>query len=318
MRLSTSMIYQQNMQGILNGQSNWQKTGEQLSSGKRVVNPSDDPIAATQVVILGQAQSENSQYTLARTFAKQSMSLEESILSKVADSVISASTQVISGGGVKSDDDRQSVATELRGIKAQLLNMANSTDGNGNYIFAGYDTSEAPFVEGTEGVEYVGGNQPIKQRVDSSRTMTVSHTGTVVFNGNTGDAQKEPDGSIQSDLFESLDIAIKALETPLSGADEATKADVTAAMDRASRGLTNSLNNVSSVRAELGVQLNEIDNLDSIGADREVANSQALSQLQDTDWYEAISTYSMQQASLDAAYTTFQNMQSMSLFQLNK
>ncbi|MCV9880382.1 flagellar hook-associated protein FlgL [Brenneria izbisi] len=316
MRLSTSMIYQQNMQGILNGQVNWQKTGEQLSSGKRVVNPSDDPIAAAQVVMLSQAQSENSQYTLARTFATQSMSLEESILSKVADTVIAASTQVISGGGVKSDDDRQSVATELRGIKAQLLNMANSTDGNGNYIFAGYATDSAPYVEGTDGVEYVGGYQPISQQVDSSRSMTVSHIGSAVFNASTGDAQKEPDGSIQSDLFETLDIAIAALETPLSGADDAAKADVAAAMEKASRGLTNSLNNVSSVRAELGVQLNEIDNLDAIGADRDVTNKQTLSQLQDTDWYDAISSYTMQQASLQAAYTTFQNMQGMSLFQL--
>nr|WP_113866716.1 flagellar hook-associated protein FlgL [Brenneria salicis]NMN91165.1 flagellar hook-associated protein 3 FlgL [Brenneria salicis ATCC 15712 = DSM 30166]RBP62307.1 flagellar hook-associated protein 3 FlgL [Brenneria salicis ATCC 15712 = DSM 30166]RLM30551.1 flagellar hook-filament junction protein FlgL [Brenneria salicis ATCC 15712 = DSM 30166] len=316
MRLSTSMIYQQNMQGVLNGQVNWQKTGEQLSSGKRVVNPSDDPIAAAQVVMLSQAQSENSQYTLARTFAAQSMSLEESILSKVADTVIVASTQVISGGGVKSDDDRQSVATELRGIKAQLLNMANSTDGNGKFIFAGYATDSAPYVEGADGVEYVGGYQPISQQVDSSRSMTVSHIGTSVFNASTGDAQKEADGSIQSDLFETLDIAIAALKTPLSGADDATKADVAAALEKANRGLTNSLNNVSSVRAELGVQLNEIDNLDAIGADRNVTNKQALSQLQDTDWYDAISSYTMQQASLQASYTTFQNMQSMSLFQL--
>lgn len=312
MRLSTSMIYQQNMQGILNGQSVWQKSGEQLSTGKRVVNPSDDPIAAAQVVMLSQAESENSQYTLARTFARQSMSLEESILSKVADSVIAASTQVINGGGVKSDDDRQSIATELRGIKAQLLNMANSTDGNGNYIFAGYDTDSAPYVQGATNVDYVGGYQAIEQQVDAARSMTVSHIGSAVFNGVTGDAQKEPDGSVQSDLFATLDLAISALETPLAGADDATKAAVQAAMDKAGRGLTNALNNVSAVRAELGVQLNELDNLDSIGADRTLANKTTLSQLQDTDWYDAISTYMMQQASLNASYQVFNNMQTMS------
>ncbi|MEC5318482.1 flagellar hook-associated protein FlgL [Brenneria populi subsp. brevivirga] len=318
MRLSTSMIYQQNMQGILNGQSAWQKSADQLSSGKRVVNPSDDPIAAARAVMIGQSQSEIEQYTLARTFAKQGMSLEESILSKVADSVISARTLVISGGGVKSDDDRKSLATELRGIKAQLLNMANSTDGNGNYIFAGYETDRAPFAEGSNGVEYAGGNKAIVQNVDAARSMAVSHIGTDVFNGITGDAQKEADGSVQSDLFETLDIAIKALETPLKDADENAKADVAAAMERGNRGLTNALNNVSSVRAELGVQLKEIDNLNAIGEDRKMANTTTLSELQDTDWYAAISSYVMQQSSLQAAYTTFQNMQGMSLFQLNK
>ncbi|KFX21790.1 flagellar hook-associated protein FlgL [Pectobacterium betavasculorum] len=316
MRLSTSMMYQQNMQGIINGQATWQKTGEQLSTGKRVVNPSDDPIAAANVVMLGQAQSENDQYTLARTFAKQSMSLEESILDKSVTTITTALTEVIKGGGVLSDDDRKSVATSLRGMKAELLNMANSTDGNGNYIFAGYETDKAPFAEGAAGIEYVGGSQAISQRVDAARDMTVSHIGSAVFNGITGDAQKEPDGSIQADLFETLDIAIKALETPIADADDATKADATAALDTANRGLKNSLNNISAARAELGIQLNEIDNLDAIGKDRDVANKTTLSQLQDTDWYEAISSYVMQQSSLQASYTAFQNMQGMSLFQM--
>ncbi|KHS87024.1 flagellar hook-associated protein FlgL [Pectobacterium brasiliense] len=316
MRLSTSMIYQQNMQGILNGQAAWQKTGEQLSTGKRVVNPSDDPIAAAGAIMLGQAQSENGQYTLARTFAKQSMSLEESILDKSTTTISSALTEVIKGGGVLSDDDRKSVATALRGMKAELLNMANSTDGNGNYIFAGYNTDKIPFVDGATGVEYLGGNQAISQRVDAARNMTVSHVGSAVFNGTTGDAQAEPDGSIQSDLFETLDIAIKALETPIADADDATKAGVAAALETANRGLKNSFNNISAVRAELGIQLNEIDNLDAIGKDRDVANKTALGQLQDTDWYDAISSYIMQQSSLQASYTAFQNMQGMSLFQM--
>ncbi|MGI8465546.1 flagellar hook-associated protein FlgL [Pectobacterium punjabense] len=318
MRLSTSMIYQQNMQGIVNGQTTWQKTGEQLSTGKRVVNPSDDPIAAANVIMLGQAQSENSQYTLARTFAKQSMSLEDSILDKSINTISSALTEVISGGGVKSDDDRKSIATGLRGMKAELLNLANSTDGNGNYIFAGYETDKTPFAEDATGVKYVGGSQAISQQVDAARNMVVGHIGSAVFNGTTGDAQKEPNGNIQSDLFETLDIAIKALETPLANADGATKTSVAEALETANRGLRNSFNNISSVRAELGIQLNEIDNLDAIGKDRDVTNKSTLSQLQDTNWVEAISSYMMQRDSLQASYTAFQNMQGMSLFQINR
>lgn len=70
------MMYQQNMRGITNSQAEWMKYGEQMSTGKRVVNPSDDPIAASQAVVLSQAQAQNSQYTLARTFATQKVSLE--------------------------------------------------------------------------------------------------------------------------------------------------------------------------------------------------------------------------------------------------
>lgn len=71
MRFSTQMMYQQNMRGITNSQAEWMKYGEQMSTGKRVVNPSDDPIAASQAVVLSRAQAQNSQYTLARTFATQ-------------------------------------------------------------------------------------------------------------------------------------------------------------------------------------------------------------------------------------------------------
>ena len=79
MRFSTQMMYQQNMRGITNSQAEWMKYGEQMSTGKRVVNPSDDPIAASQAVVLSQAQAQNSQYTLARTFATQKVSLEERV-----------------------------------------------------------------------------------------------------------------------------------------------------------------------------------------------------------------------------------------------
>ncbi len=77
MRFSTQMMYQQNMRGITNSQAEWMKYGEQMSTGKRVVNPSDDPIAASQAVVLSQAQAQNSQYTLARTFATQSVTGRE-------------------------------------------------------------------------------------------------------------------------------------------------------------------------------------------------------------------------------------------------
>ncbi|MFT8211230.1 MAG: flagellar hook-associated protein FlgL [Symbiopectobacterium sp.] len=320
MRLSTSMIYQQNMNGILNGQSIWQKAGEQLASGTKVTTPSDNPIAASQAIMIGQAQAETDQYTLARTFSRQSMSLELSVLGSIVTAVTSASTEVISAGSVKSDDDRNTQAKVLEGLKEQLLNIANTTDGNGNYIFAGYQTTTAPYVQDptTKVVSYVGGFTAISQQVDSSRTMTVSNIGPQVFNSAIGDAVKEPDGSIQKDLFATLDIAINTLKTPIADGDTAAQEALQAALATANRGLRNSLNNVSSVESAIGIQSQELDQLDTIGADRKMANSQTKSALVDTDWVSSISTYIMQQASLQAAYTTYQNMRGMSLFQINK
>lgn len=148
MRISTQMMYQQNMRGITNSQAEWMKFGEQMSTGKRVISPSDDPIAASQAVVLSQAQAQNSQYTLARTFATQKVSLEENVLSQVTTAIQAAQEKIVyAGNGTLSDDDRASLATDLQGIRDQLMNLANSTDGNGRYIFGGYKTESALFAQ---------------------------------------------------------------------------------------------------------------------------------------------------------------------------
>lgn len=320
MRISTAMMYQQNMRGVTTSQSEWLRYGEQMSTGKRVTKPSDDPIAASQAVVLSQAQAQNSQYALARTFATQKVSLEENVLGQVTTAIQSAQEKIVyANNGTLSDDDRASLATDLEGIRNQIMNLANSTDGNGRYIFAGYKTEAAPFSGTAGNVTYKGGDTPVSQSVDAARTMTIGHTGTQIFNSITSNAVPEPgNGTSETNLFNMLDSAVKTLRTPTEGLDDAGKADLTAAIDKTSRGLKNSLNNVLTVRAELGTQLSELDKLDELGNDRALGQAQQMSDLVDVDWNSAISSYVMQQAALQASYKAFSDMQGMSLFQLNK
>ena len=311
MRVSTIMMYQQNMRGITDSQSAWLKYGEQMSTGKRVNRASDDPVAASQAVVLSQAQAQNSQYATARTFATQRVSIEESTLSQVTTAIQSAQEKIVyAGNGTLSDDDRSSLATDLQGIRDQLLNLANSTDGNGRYIFAGYKTDTPPFDDTGK---YVGGTLNVEQQVDSSRTMVIGHTGNLIFDNATSNAKPDAD----TNVFTALDSAIAALKTPVEG-DETAKDTALAAIDKTNRSLSNSLNNVLTVRAELGTQLNELDKLDSLGDDRALAQTQQMSNLVDVDWNSTISNYTMQQTALQAAYKAFTDMQGMSLFQLNK
>lgn len=317
MRISTQMMYEQNMRGITSSQSKWMEYGEQMSTGQRVNRPSDDPIAASQAVVVAQAQEQNKQYDTARTFANQKVSLEESVLQQVTGSITSAHTSLVAAAnGTLSDDDRSSMATELQGIRDQIMNLANSTDGNGRYIFAGYKTSDAPFDKTTGA--YSGGTEAITQKVDSSRTMVIAHTGDEVFNRISSNATPEPNGGTsQTNVFEMLDDAIAALKVPVSG-DPAAQEVSQAALDKANRGLNNALNNVSTVRAELGTQLQELTTLDTLGDDRALNLKSQMSDLIDVDWNSVISSYTMQQAALQASYKAFSDMQGMSLFQLNK
>ncbi|HAK36274.1 MAG TPA: flagellar hook-filament junction protein FlgL [Pantoea sp.] len=320
MRLSTNMIFDQQVRGISDSQSSWLKVGEQLSSGRRVNNPSDDPIAASRSVVLAQTQAQSSQYSLARTFATQGLSMEENTLTGVTSTIQDAQTLIVNGStGTLSDDDRGSIATQLEGLRSQLLNLANSKDGNGRYIFAGYKTDSAPFVDnGSGAVTYAGGSDAITQKVDTSRTMTVGHTGDDIFMSITGNAKKEPDGSAsETNIFNMLDSAIAALKTPLADADDAAKKTFQDAMDKTNRGLGNALNNVLTVRSEIGTQLSELSTLDEQGGNRDVILSSEMSDLVDTDYTSAISSYTMQQTALQASYKTFTDMSKMSLFQLN-
>ena len=309
MRISTLMMYNQNMRGITDSQSLWMGYGEQMSTGKRVNRASDDPVAASQAVVLSQAQAQNDQYASARTFATQRVSIEESTLKQATDAIISAQEKVIAAGnGTLSDEDRNSYATELSGIRDQLLNLANSTDGNGRYIFAGYKTDKQPFDDtGT----YSGGNLNIEQKVDASRSMVIGHTGDSVFN-NVDDTDPDKEA-----LFVALSSAIDALKTPVAD-DEQAKDDAAAVLDKTNRSLKFALDNVSSVRAELGTQLDELGKLDDLGDDRGLAQTQQMSNLVDVDWNETISNYVMQQTALQASYKAFTDMQGMSLFQMNR
>ncbi|WP_413504324.1 flagellar hook-associated protein FlgL [Serratia grimesii] len=319
MRMSTSMMYQQNMSGITGNQSLFMKAAEQLSTGKRVINPSDDPLAASQAVMLSQSQAENNQYTLARTFARQSVSMEETVLAGATTTIADIKALIVSAGSTESDNDRDSMATQLQGMKDQLLNLANSTDGNGRYMFGGYVNDKPPFVDEGGTVSFKGGDRAVEQKVDANRTMTIGHTGSAVFMSLTSNPKPEPDGSAPvANVFESIDIALKALKTPLKDADDTAKQQVNDALAKANRGMDNSYNKVLSVRAELGSQLQEMDQLDSIGKERDMTNQVQMSALTDADLAESISAYFMQQAALQASYKTFGDMQGMSLFQMNR
>lgn len=316
MRISTLMMYQQTMGGITNSQSSWLKYGEQMSTGLRVNRPSDDPISASQAVVLSQAQAQTAQFASARSFATQRISQETNTLSSVTTAIQSAQEKIVyAGNGTLSDDDRASLATDLQGIRDQLLNLANSQDGNGRYMFAGYKTDSAPF---NSGGTYSGGTTNVEQQVDASRSMVIGHTGDKIFNTITTNAVKEPDGSpSETNLFAMLDSAITSLKTPVAG-DDAAQATAQAVIDKTNRGLRNSLNNVLSVQAEVGTQLNELDKLNALGDDRKLSQTQQMSDLVNVDWNSTISNYTMQQAALQASYKAFSDMQGMSLFQLNK
>ncbi len=183
MRISTVTMFDQSVASMNRQQGDFLKVSQQIASGRRVVNPSDDPQAATRAVGVSQAQAVTQQYADARVSARNSLAQGESVLNSVVDAIISAKTLLVQASSdTLSDADRQSVASELRGVYETLIGQANAADGNGRYLFGGYQDSSSPFVRDENGVTYVGDNQTRAQRVDASREMPVSDNGIRIFN----------------------------------------------------------------------------------------------------------------------------------------
>ncbi|MFC0666980.1 flagellar hook-associated protein FlgL [Azotobacter chroococcum] len=184
MRISTVTMFEQGLNSLVRQQGEYLKVGQQIASGKRVVNPSDDPQAASQAVGVAQSAAVNQQYADARISTRNALSQEESVLDSVADAIASAKTLLVqAGNGTLSDADRSSLASELSGIYEALLGQANATDGNGRYLFGGYQDKSPPFVKDalTGIVSYQGDAGVVAQQVDASRQMASGDNGLQIF-----------------------------------------------------------------------------------------------------------------------------------------
>ncbi|MEC9481837.1 MAG: flagellar hook-associated protein FlgL [Halomonas sp.] len=183
MRISTVTMFESSLSSMNRQQSEFMQVGQQIASGRRVVNPSDDPQAASRAVAVSQSMAVSQQYSDARVSARNALAQEESVLNSVSDSIASAKTLIVqAGNGTLSDADRASIASELKGIYENLLGQANVTNGNGSYLFAGYEDDTPPFVKGADGrVTYQGDTGVREQKVDSSRLMPVGDSGLDVF-----------------------------------------------------------------------------------------------------------------------------------------
>jgi len=176
-------MFEQSTASLNRQQGDFLKVSQQIASGRRVVNPSDDPQAASRAVGVDQAKAVTQQFMDSRVSARNSLAQTESILNSVSDAVTSAKTLLIQASSdTLSDVDRESIASELKGVYETMIGQANATDGNGRYLFGGYADNAPPFVKDADGnVQYKGDSNAREQRVDASRLMPVTENGESIF-----------------------------------------------------------------------------------------------------------------------------------------
>src|SRR3569833_2173791 len=122
MRVSSSNFYDTGIARITDLQSSLLKTQQQLSSGKRILTPADDPVAASRALDFTQAQGINDRLAVNRQNAAESLNLTESTLSSVTTLLQDVKTAIVqAGNGTLADSDRATIATNLSNRLQELV-----------------------------------------------------------------------------------------------------------------------------------------------------------------------------------------------------
>ncbi|MBK4715440.1 MULTISPECIES: flagellar hook-associated protein FlgL [Tenebrionibacter/Tenebrionicola group] len=305
MRLSTHFMYQSNIDSLSNAMIKGNDIYTRLAAGKTLLTPSDDPAAASLAIALQNSIARSDQYATARMFAQDKLGQEDNALSSLSNLMTkNLAEKIVAGGnGAYSDADREALATELEGIRDNMLDIANTKDSNGRYIFSGYKTDTQPF---NKDGSYQGGDTAMSQNVADSTEMKVGHTGDDVFMSGTDD-----------DIFAQLDKAIEALRKPVES-DEDRKAlqDV---LDSTNVSIKKGIDNLGRVQAEVGTNLQQLETLGFSADTQDIALQTRLQQTVGSDsdtLITMVAASQMSQFSLSASMMVFQSMQSMSLFNM--
>lgn len=406
MRISTATIYETATSHLGSLQTQIAKTQNQLSTNQRMLSAADDPIAAARSLEVTQSRAMNTQFGTNRDNARASLSLEDNVLTGTVDLVQAVKDIVVrAGNGSLSPADRASLATELEGRLDDLIGLANTNDGAGSYLFAGYQTDQVPFSRTTGGAQYNGDQGQRLLQVDSARKLSVGDPGNVVFeNARTGNGTfqvlasstnagggivgsgvvadtgkltghnysikftvasdntttyaitddttgeqlpRAPDvpmdypytsgqqiafdgvvfningapadgdtftvaPSQKQSIFTTMSNLLGVLRSPADGTTG--KAQLANALNVANDNLKSAMDNVLTVQASVGARLKELDYLDDNGEGMDIQYATNLSKLQDLDMTKAISLFSQQQVTLQAAQQSFKVVSGLSLF----
>lgn len=206
MRISTQSFYEQSQNAMGSQQSSLLRVQQQIGAMTKILAPSDDPLASTRGLAISQSLALNSQYSASRAQATQTLTLEENALQSVTTVLQNIKGMLIeAGNGTMSDADRAVIASTLQSSFDQLQGLANSDDGNGQFLFAGFKSGSAPFVRQANGsILYAGDQGQRLMQVDVSRQIGAADDGRTVFQtvqGGAGYVSSSPVGNTGSGVF---------------------------------------------------------------------------------------------------------------------
>lgn len=321
MRISTQQLYSGGVSGIQRLQSNLYTLQNQIDTGRKIVTPKDDPVGAAQALVVSQAKSVNALYIKNQGAAATKLNTLDSTLTGVNDELQHIYEKAVAAGnGSYSDANRAAIATELSERLTSLIGLANTQDGTGRYVFAGFQSTTQPFslsgnsASGTNPTAY--SLSPANSYVnyngdDGLQTLQVTASDSIETNLPGSDVfmrVKDSSGNATGrSVFDAIQNMVEFLKTPGGSASLSTYttalSDISAAMDTVATGL-----------AAVGARVSSLESMTNTASDRKLQYEEQLSNLLDIDDVSALTAVSQQKLQLEAAQSTFALTSKLSLF----
>ena len=184
MRISSLQIFNIANNSISDANKALVKTQEQLSTGLRVLNPSDDPVAATKILAISEELATTAQYRNNINIAKNDLGVEEATLDAVLNVIQRVQELAVQAGNTAtlSTTEYQSIANEVDARLDELKNLLNTKNTNGDYIFGGYKSQSEPFTGSAQsGFQYNGDEGQKNIKIANNTFVAASDSGKAAF-----------------------------------------------------------------------------------------------------------------------------------------
>jgi flagellar hook-associated protein 3 FlgL len=290
MRISTAQYYKTNTEQLQSRQNKVAEIQAKLGSGKQILHPSENPSKADLISRLESAKERQGVYGKNLDAIQTRLTAEETVLTSMTQIMQRVTELTVQGAtDTVAAEDRVVIAAEIKALRDELLNLANTQDINGNYIFSGTAVQAPAFVESSSGVvSYNGDYGRLEINVSDVRSVSIN--------------------TIGPELFSSSDFAtIDDLVTKLIGDDGPGI--------RAALTTIEVINNkLTTTYGSMAGRVVAIESQREILEDTELRLTELLQREDDLDYATAVTELTRESVALQALQASFAKLSNLTLF----
>jgi len=277
---------------------------EQIATGKRLLAPSDDPVASARLARLATTEADQGQYASNVKLAQSLLAQSDSTLESIANSLQRAQELAIrAGNDTLNDSNRAAIGAELKAILEDLMALANSKDLRGEPLFGGSAGAEA-YVRAADGtISFVGQGEAAPIPVGRGVSVQATESGQRLFEGMTV-------AGAATDMFK----IVGDLAAALAPGGSPNTAALKQAIANGTEGLNQSLEQVTTGRSSLGARAARIEIEAERLAQAAVDTELERGGIEGVDVQTAVLQLQKTMLALDASQASFVKLSQLSLF----